>query len=224
MRTEICTSPHRSADGAAWCGSRPTRDAELFLSGPAIVGLAFAPSKSLILATNNSTATAVDVGIEGRRSDVYRSTKSVHNAEIIAVGSELLTHDKVDTNSLFITEQLNALGVEVRRKLIVGDDRERLTAAVRHALDYARNRRDHRRPGPHRRRSDARRGGRRARPQADFQRGNSALGSRSAFACSIAKWRTSIDARRTWWKAPRCCPIRAAPRRASGSTSVAWSA
>jgi competence/damage-inducible protein CinA-like protein len=61
----------------------------------------------------------------------------VHNAEIIAVGSELLTHDKVDTNSLFITEQLNALGVEVSRKLIVGDHRERLTAAIRHAVDYA---------------------------------------------------------------------------------------
>jgi len=61
----------------------------------------------------------------------------VHNAEIIAVGSELLTHDKVDTNSLFITEQLNALGVEVSRKLIVGDHRERLTAATRHAVDYA---------------------------------------------------------------------------------------
>jgi nicotinamide-nucleotide amidase len=61
----------------------------------------------------------------------------VHNAEIIAVGSELLTHDKVDTNSLFITEQLNALGVEVSRKLIVGDHRERLTAAVRQAVEYA---------------------------------------------------------------------------------------
>src|SRR5271154_7047165 len=61
----------------------------------------------------------------------------MRDAEIIAVGSELLTHDKVDTNSLFITEQLNALGVEVSRKLIVGDHRERLTAAVRQAVEYA---------------------------------------------------------------------------------------
>ena len=44
----------------------PNANAELFLSGPAIVGLAFAPSKSLILATNNSIY-KVDVGIEGRR-------------------------------------------------------------------------------------------------------------------------------------------------------------
>jgi nicotinamide-nucleotide amidase len=58
----------------------------------------------------------------------------VPDAEIIAVGSELLTHERVDTNSLFITEQLNALGVEVSRKLVVGDDRRRLTAAIRDAL------------------------------------------------------------------------------------------
>src|ERR1700756_2565994 len=61
----------------------------------------------------------------------------MRDAEIIAVGSELLTHDRVDTNSLFITEQLNAIGVEVRRKLVVGDDRGRLEAAVRHALEHA---------------------------------------------------------------------------------------
>ena len=44
----------------------PSAKADLFLSGPAIVGLAFAPSKSLVLATNNSIF-RVDVGIEGRR-------------------------------------------------------------------------------------------------------------------------------------------------------------
>ncbi|HLX43239.1 MAG TPA: competence/damage-inducible protein A [Bryobacteraceae bacterium] len=58
----------------------------------------------------------------------------MRDAEIIAVGSELLTHDRIDTNSLFITEQLNALGVEVRRKVIVGDERARLTGAIRDAL------------------------------------------------------------------------------------------
>ena len=55
-------------------------------------------------------------------------------AEIIAVGSELLTSQRVDTNSLFITDQLNALGVEVRRKMIVGDDRQLLTASIREAI------------------------------------------------------------------------------------------
>ncbi len=53
------------------------------------------------------------------------------NAEIIAVGSELLTPERVDTNSLFLTERLNALGIEVVYKCVVGDDRERLRDAVR---------------------------------------------------------------------------------------------
>lgn len=60
----------------------------------------------------------------------------MRDAEIIAVGSELLTHSKIDTNSLYITEQLNALGIEVRRKLIVGDDRARLTEAIQHAIEH----------------------------------------------------------------------------------------
>ncbi|MGE5568532.1 MAG: competence/damage-inducible protein A [Rhodospirillales bacterium] len=51
------------------------------------------------------------------------------NAEIIAVGSELLTPRRIDTNSLWLTDQLNLLGVEVTAKTIVGDDRERLAAA-----------------------------------------------------------------------------------------------
>ncbi len=60
----------------------------------------------------------------------------MRDAEIIAVGSELLTHSKIDTNSLYITEQLNAIGVEVRRKIIVGDDRKRLTQAIQHAIEH----------------------------------------------------------------------------------------
>src|ERR1700726_4955660 len=59
------------------------------------------------------------------------------SAEIIAVGSELLTPAKIDTNSLWLTGQLNDLGVEVVRKSVVGDDRERLTAAIRGALECA---------------------------------------------------------------------------------------
>jgi len=44
------------------------------------------------------------------------------NAEIIAVGSELLTPFRMDTNSLYLTEQINQLGVEVIFKSVVGDD------------------------------------------------------------------------------------------------------
>ena len=53
------------------------------------------------------------------------------NAEIIAVGSELLGPDRLDTNSLFLTEELNRCGVEVTTKWVVGDHRERLADSVR---------------------------------------------------------------------------------------------
>jgi nicotinamide-nucleotide amidase len=56
-------------------------------------------------------------------------------AEIIAVGSELLTPDKLDTNSLFLTEELNGIGIEVVRKTVVGDDRDLLGAVFRDALN-----------------------------------------------------------------------------------------
>lgn len=56
------------------------------------------------------------------------------NAEIIAVGSELLTPYRMDTNSLYLTEQLNQLGVEVTFKSVVGDHLSRLVAAAQHAL------------------------------------------------------------------------------------------
>ncbi len=59
------------------------------------------------------------------------------NAEIIAIGSELLTPFRQDTNSLYLTEKLNQLGVEVIFKTIVGDHRERLTAAASLALSRA---------------------------------------------------------------------------------------
>jgi len=50
------------------------------------------------------------------------------------VGSELLTPHRQDTNSLYLTEKLNDLGVEVRFKCIVGDDREGLIAATKLAM------------------------------------------------------------------------------------------
>ena len=53
------------------------------------------------------------------------------NAEIIAVGSEMLTPQRLDTNSLYLTAELNNLGVEVVLKSVIGDDRERLTDAIR---------------------------------------------------------------------------------------------
>lgn len=56
------------------------------------------------------------------------------SAEIIAIGSELLTPEKTDTNSLWLTGKLNEIGVEVKLKTIVGDDESRLEETIRDAL------------------------------------------------------------------------------------------
>jgi len=56
------------------------------------------------------------------------------NAEIIAVGSEMLTPYRMDTNSLYLTDQLNQLGVDLIFKSVVGDNLRRLVGAAQHAL------------------------------------------------------------------------------------------
>jgi competence/damage-inducible protein CinA-like protein len=58
-------------------------------------------------------------------------------AEIIAVGSELLTPHRLDTNSLFLTNELNLLGIRVVHKAVVGDTPEEMRSSFRHALDRA---------------------------------------------------------------------------------------
>ena len=55
-------------------------------------------------------------------------------AEIIAVGSEMLTPSRQDTNSLYLTERLNGIGVTVNFKTIVGDRLKDLVNAIRTAL------------------------------------------------------------------------------------------
>jgi nicotinamide-nucleotide amidase len=57
----------------------------------------------------------------------------VRRAEIIAIGSELLLGGRLDTNSLFLTERLAALGIEVRFKSVVGDEEKDIASALRTA-------------------------------------------------------------------------------------------
>ena len=57
----------------------------------------------------------------------------LRTAEILAVGSELLTPFRQDTNSLFLAGRLDEAGIDVRWKTIVGDRRADLIAAVQHA-------------------------------------------------------------------------------------------
>lgn len=56
------------------------------------------------------------------------------SAEIIAIGSELLTPEKTDTNSFWLTGKLNEIGVDVKLKTVVGDDELRLEETIRDAI------------------------------------------------------------------------------------------
>jgi nicotinamide-nucleotide amidase len=58
-------------------------------------------------------------------------------AEIIAVGSELLTAERLDTNSLFLTAELNRIGIRVIQKAVVGDDPDEMASSFRQALERA---------------------------------------------------------------------------------------
>lgn len=55
--------------------------------------------------------------------------------EIIAVGSELLTPYRLDTNSLFLTAELNGVGFQVRRKHVVGDNDDDVRDVFTSALE-----------------------------------------------------------------------------------------
>ncbi|MFZ5877677.1 MAG: competence/damage-inducible protein A [Nitrospirota bacterium] len=58
-------------------------------------------------------------------------------AELIAVGTELLWGDRVETNTVALSDALGALGVEVTAKSVVGDDEDTLARALSDALARA---------------------------------------------------------------------------------------
>ena len=60
------------------------------------------------------------------------------SAEIIAIGSELLSPNRSDTNSLWLTDQLNRIGIDVKLKTIVGDDDARLEEVLKDAVKRSR--------------------------------------------------------------------------------------
>jgi nicotinamide-nucleotide amidase len=64
-----------------------------------------------------------------------KAPRPIERAWIIAIGSEMLTPFRSDTNSIYITEKLNDLGIEVRGKTIVGDNHVELGNELRHTLD-----------------------------------------------------------------------------------------
>jgi nicotinamide-nucleotide amidase len=56
-------------------------------------------------------------------------------AEVIAVGSEMLGWTRTDTNSLYVADRLSSIGIDLRVKTVVGDERDDLASVVRQALD-----------------------------------------------------------------------------------------
>jgi nicotinamide-nucleotide amidase len=65
------------------------------------------------------------------------SIRAMKRGEIIAIGSELLIGGRLDTNSLFLSERLGALGVDVRFKSVVGDEEDDIAAVLRTAARRA---------------------------------------------------------------------------------------
>lgn len=66
-----------------------------------------------------------------------KSETKIQSAEIVTIGTEMLLGDLVDTNTAWLSRQLAGLGVSVYRHTTVGDNRERIVAALREAASRA---------------------------------------------------------------------------------------
>ena len=103
---------------------------EPVVAGINLVGLAFDYDENLIVAEAGSLYLGAS-----RHHRQTSSLTSMLSAEIIAIGSELLTPNFVDTNSMYLTRQLNEIGIPVVMKTIVGDDENYLEQALRGSLE-----------------------------------------------------------------------------------------
>src|SRR5918911_1221451 len=78
----------------------------------------------------NTNVTAANA--EGdAKADVIKS------AEIVAVGTEMLLGELVDTNTAWMSSRLAALGVSIYRHTTVGDNKQRVVAALQEAASRA---------------------------------------------------------------------------------------
>ena len=64
-------------------------------------------------------------------------TGVIRSAEIVTIGTEILLGDLVDTNSAWLGGRLAALGVSIYRHTTVGDNSQRITAAILEAASRA---------------------------------------------------------------------------------------
>ena len=65
------------------------------------------------------------------------SNSTIHTAEILCIGTELLLGDIVNTNAAYLSQKLASLGIAVYRQTVVGDNVERLKDALAEALSRA---------------------------------------------------------------------------------------
>ncbi|MBI4766843.1 MAG: competence/damage-inducible protein A [Deltaproteobacteria bacterium] len=64
--------------------------------------------------------------------------KNKNTAEIIAIGSELLLGQIIDTNTPYLASRLQEIGLETAFQTMVGDDRQRMISVIRRALSRSR--------------------------------------------------------------------------------------
>src|SRR5580700_7288633 len=57
------------------------------------------------------------------------------NAVIITIGDELLIGQVVDTNSAWMGQELNKIGVSIARKIAVGDEKRDIVSALKEAME-----------------------------------------------------------------------------------------
>ena len=65
------------------------------------------------------------------------SNSTIHTAEILCIGTELLLGDIVNTNAAYLSQKLASLGIGVYRQTVVGDNPSRLVSALAEALSRA---------------------------------------------------------------------------------------
>jgi nicotinamide-nucleotide amidase len=70
-------------------------------------------------------------------TEADEKTDLIRSAEILAIGTEVLLGDLVDTNTAWLSGRLAALGVSVYRHVTVGDNKQRIVAALLEAASRA---------------------------------------------------------------------------------------
>ena len=105
--------------GGRWRDSLDSRVADVVKPYPSNRARA-APRRHGVMADDAMAAGDANLALRAASGSLLGSCFEPMRACVIAVGSELLTPVRVDSNSLFITERLNEIGVDVRLKVVVG--------------------------------------------------------------------------------------------------------